>query len=354
MAVTGFSSCKKDQPAQGKTETTGTWMVTTIAGDGDTAFANGPVTSAKFHFPNDVAVAADGGLFVSDGDNRIIRKIANGMVSSFAGGDFGFMNGMGSFAQFKFPTSLAFDKQGNIFSADARDPRIRKINSAALVSTYAGTAEEGFEDGAAGSAQFRGENKIATDQAGNVYIADAQNNASARSLYPVSCLTLAGSGKQDLKTGPDICRIRFSEWNRCGSAEQYIMYPTDPIFASAKSHRRIVSTFAGKKKEGRRDGDTDIALFQFPTDMVVDGQGNLYVLDLSTVRKISPQGFVSTIAGSVDGYRDGEGTVAKFFTPYGLGIDAQGNIYVADTNNNRIRKMPRIVWRSSAECTNKR
>ena len=339
MAVTVFAGCKKDKPGT-TPETTGHWTVTTIAGDGDSSFADGPVASAKFHFPNDVAVAADGTLFISDGDNRLIRKIANGMVSGFAGGAFGIVNGMGSAARFKFPTSLAIDNEGNIFSADARDPRIRKINAAAQVTTYAGTDEEGFEDGAAASAEFRGENKVATDNAGNVYIADAQNNRIRKVSVSGVVTTLAGNGTAGMKDGPgDIAEFDFPD----GIAvdKQGNLYVSD---GSNFSIRKItpdgnVSTFAGKKTEGSRDGEATVALFQFPGDMVIDGQDNLYVLDLSTVRKISPLGFVSTIAGSEDGYQDGEGTVAKFYTPYGLGIDAQGNIYVADTNNNRIRKI---------------
>jgi sugar lactone lactonase YvrE len=100
-----------------------------------------------------------------------------------------------------------------------------------------------------------------------------------------------------------------------------------------------VSTIAGKKIQGHNDGNAGDALFEFPGDMVVDQQDNIYVLDMSTIRKISPMGTVSTFAGSTDGFQDGEGSVAKFFLPYGLGIDTQGNIYVADTNNNRIRKI---------------
>jgi sugar lactone lactonase YvrE len=287
-----------------------------------------------------MAVAADGHCLFLMATNRLIRKIANGTVSGFAGGEFGIVNGMGSAARFKFPTSLAFDNQGNIFSADARDPRIRKINGSALVSTYAGTDEEGFADGAAASAEFRGENKLATDATGNVYIADAQNNRIRRISVSGVVTTLAGDGAEGFKDGPG-STAEFDFPNGIAVDKQGNVFVSD---GSNFSIRKItpdgrVTTLAGKKTEGSRDGDATVALFQFPTDMVIDRQDNLYVLDLSTVRKISPQGFVSTIAGSDDGYRDGEGAVAKFFTPYGLGIDAQGNIYVADTNNNRIRKI---------------
>ncbi len=339
MVVILFAGCKKDQ-LQTQPKTTAHWMVTTIAGEGDSSFADGPVTSAKFHFPNDVAVAADGTLFVSDGDNRLIRKISNDMVSGFAGGAFGIVNGMGGDARFKFPTSLVIDSRGNIFSADARDPRIRKINASALVTTYAGTEEEGFSDGAASSAAFRGENKVATDAAGNVYIADAQNNRIRKISINGMVSTMAGDGVAGFKDGPgNVAEFDFP--NGIAVDKQGNVYVSD---GSNFSIRKItpdgkVSTVAGKKTEGNKDGDVAVALFEFPADMVIDAQDNVYVLDLSTVRKISPLGLVSTIAGSGDGYQDGEGAIAKFNSPYGLGIDAQGNIYVADTNNNRIRKI---------------
>ncbi len=316
------------------------WMVTTIAGDGVASFVNGPAAIAEFHFPDDIAVASDGSLFVTDGDNRLIRKIAGGGVTSFAGGDFGIANGVGSSAQFKFPTSLAFDGKGNIYSADARDPRIRKITATAGVTTYAGAEEEGFADGPAESSRFRGENRIATDTEGNVFISDAQNNRIRKISVSGIVTTLAGSDTAGFKDGQGkIAQFNFP----CGIAVDKL----GNVFVSDGSNfciRKItpegwVSTIAGKKKQGHVDGDSGVALFEFPTDMVVDGQDNVYVVDLSRIRKISPQGIVSTIAGSIDGFQDGEGASAKFFTPDGLGIDAQGNIYVADTNNNRIRKI---------------
>jgi sugar lactone lactonase YvrE len=335
----GMSGCKKDM-VPNKPQVEKRWMVTTIAGDGVASFANGLAANAEFHFPDDVAVASDGALFVTDGDNRRIRKISGGQVTPFAGGDFGFANGVGSSAQFKFPTSLTIDRQGNIFSADARDPRIRKITSAANVTTYAGAEEEGFADGTADSARFRGENRIATDEEGNVFIADAQNNRIRKISVSGIVTTLAGSDTAGFKDG----KGKTAQFNfPCGIAVDKL----GNVFVSDGSNfciRKItpegwVTTIAGKKQQGNLDGVSDVALFEFPTDMVVDGQDNVYVLDLSRIRKISPQGTVSTIAGSIDGFQDGEGASAKFFTPDGLGIDAQGNIYVADTNNNRIRKI---------------
>jgi sugar lactone lactonase YvrE len=316
------------------------WTVSTVAGGDEASLVDGPVSVARFHFPNDVAVAPNGDLYVTDGNNRIIRKISGGQVSGFAGSDFGIVNGKGISAQFKFPTSICMDGAGNIYTTDARDPRVRKISPQANVTIYAGSESSGFADGPADIAQFRGENMITADAAGNVYLTDAQNNRIRKISINGMVSTIAGSGTAGFRDA----KGSLAEFN----------FPTGialdskgNLFVSDGSNFRIrkispggdVVTIAGKAKQGTTDGDTSIALFDFPADIAVDGHDNLFVVDGSRIRKISPQGNVSTIAGSVDGFQDGDGASAKFFTPYGLGIDAEGNIYVADTNNNRIRKI---------------
>jgi sugar lactone lactonase YvrE len=292
--------CKKgglqETPSAGKK-----WVVTTIAGTGAASFVNGPALSATFHFPFDIAVAADGTMYVADILNNCIRKIGAGQVSTFAGGDFGIVNGNAHSAEFKYPYSIVTDPAGNVYATDVADPRIRKITSGAEVSTYAGADEEGFADGDADTAQFREETSLVADTEGNVYMAP-----SGIALDKQGNLYVADAGNY---------RIR-------------------KITPGGQ-----VSSFAGSGISGHEDGDAGTARFDYPMDMVIDSAGNLYVLDISRIRKVSPQGVVSTIAGSTDGYADGDGVTAKFHTPAGLGIDAEGNIYVADTNNNRIRKI---------------
>src|SRR5215472_15874673 len=170
LLISGMGCKKYDQTYSypSPTPTNEKWMVTTVAGDGTPAFADGSVASAKFHFPNDVVVANDGTIYVSDGDNSRIRKISGGQVSTFAGSDFGVANGNGSLAEFEFPTSLAIDANGNIYVSDVRDPRIRKSNLAADISTYAGIATEGFADGNAEAAKFGEEKNIVSDADGNI------------------------------------------------------------------------------------------------------------------------------------------------------------------------------------------
>ncbi len=182
---------------------------------------------------------------------------------------------------------MALDTKGNLYTLDVSDSRIRKISPAADVSTYAGTAMPGFADGAITIAQFRiSQGGIAADSQGNIYGADFNNQRIRR-------ISISGQ----------------------------------------------VTTIAGSGISGDVEGDAGAAQFTYINDMVIDGQENLYVTDENRIRKISPQGIISTISGSSPGYADGDGASAKFNEPTGLGIDALGNIYVADIYNNRIRKI---------------
>jgi len=339
IILTIGNSCKKET-TRNKPVKEKKWIVTTIAGNGTTSFANGPAASAGFHFPDDVAVGTDGTIYVTDIQNHSIRKIANGQVSTFAGGVFGIANGNGEAAEFKFPLHISMDANGNIYTTDVGDARIRKINPGADVSIFAGEEEQGFADGDADTARFGEEAGIAADTDGNIFVADAQNNRIRKISASGKVTTVAGNGIAGFRDGP-------------GTTAQF-NFPTGiaidtqgNLFVADGSNYRIrkitpdgiVSTIAGGDKEGSMDGGAGTALFEYPNDIAIDGAGNLFVLDMSRVRKISADGIVSTIAGSADGYADGEGALAKFYTPDGIGIDQQGNIYVADTNNNRIRKI---------------
>ncbi len=345
MLVISVAGCKKYNTTNTNTGTTqpeDKWVVTTIAGDGSADFANGAASSAKFHFPEDVAVTGDGDIYVADAGNSLIRKIAGGQVSTFAGSGFGFINGVGPSAEFKYPFSIALDVNGDMYASDVRDARIRKLTGAADVSTYAGTDEEGFRDGSTAIAQFAEEKRVVADADGNLYIADSQNNRIRKVSVSGTVSTIAGDGTAGFKDG----RGEEAQFN---FPDGIAIDKQGNLFVSDASNYRIrkitpdgqVSTLAGSSAFGFTDGDNHTAQFQFPTDMVIDKDGNLFVIDINRVRKISPQGNVVTIAGGADGFADGEGAAAKFNTPDGLGIDADGNVYVADTDNNRVRKISR-------------
>ncbi|MDR2208342.1 MAG: hypothetical protein LBE22_05145, partial [Azoarcus sp.] len=221
---------------------------------------------------------------VATQDRGESAKVAK--VSTLAGGEEGFADGVGGEAKFYWPFGITSDAAGNLYVADGGNHRIRKITPAGEVSTLAG-GEEGFADGVGSDAEFDHPSGIAIDAAGNLYVADGGN-------HRIRKITPAGE----------------------------------------------VSTLAGGE-EGFADGVGSDAKFEHPFGITVDAAGRLYVADTANdrIRKITPAGVVSTLAGGELGFADGVGSNAKFSRPFGITSDAAGNLYVADTVNNRIRKI---------------
>ncbi len=260
------------------------WTVVTLAGSTQGYVDGSP---AKFNVPSGIAADSLGNTYITDFANHVIRKItAAGVVSTFAGSVIGIADGLGTSAKFYLPNGSVIDKLGNIFISEEGAARIRKITPLGEVSTFAGS-NYGNADGIGMSASFMSPSGIAIDKQGNLYVADQMNNRIRK-------VTPAG----------------------------------------------IVTTLAGST-EGYADGSGSGAQFYRPTGVAVDAQGNVFVADLFNhkIRKITPSGGVTTIAGSTYGFADGNGTSAKFAFPAGLAIDKEGNLYVADSENQRIRKI---------------
>lgn len=317
------------------------WIVSTLAGEGSASFVNGPALSATFHFPEDVAITPDGTMYVTDVLNFCIRKISKGQVTTFAGSGFGFANGAGESAQFKNPFSVSVDAKGNLYTTDENDPRIRKITPAGVVSTFAGNETEGFADGDADKAKFFPGNSIITDQQGNLYVSDARNNRIRKINESGQVTTLAGAAGGGFRDGEgDSARFALPGGIAIDKhGNLYIMdrgnFRIRKITPAGK-----VSTVAGTGEQGGQDGNKNEARFSLDThDLVVDKFGNIYVEDGNRIRKVTPNGVVSTIAGSIGGFADGDGAVAKFDFLSGMTMDAKGNIYVTDLINNRVRKL---------------
>jgi len=275
-------------------------VVSTFAGSDARGFANGTGTEAQFNHPFGVAVDSSGNVYVADTENSRIRKITpEGLVSTFAGSDArGFANGAGTEAQFNYPHGVTVDSSGNVYVADTGNSRIRKITPGdriedRMVSTIAGSDARGFENGIGTEAQFNYLTGVAVDSSGNVYVADLFN-----------------------------FRIRK-------------VTPADRI------EDRMVSTIAGTDTAGFANGTGTEAQFNDPTGVAADSSGNIYVADYVNhrIRKITPGEVVSTIAGRRSGYKDAAGTTAQFKNPTGVAVDSSGNVYVADTGNQRIRKI---------------
>ncbi|MES2388496.1 MAG: T9SS type A sorting domain-containing protein [Bacteroidota bacterium] len=237
--------------------------------------------------PRSVVTDAAGNAYVCAYSSHLIRKITPaGIITTFAGSTMGFSNGTGTSAQFSFPSGITIDRAGNLYVADFNNSAIRKITPAGVVSTFAG-GTGGYLDATGSSAKFSGLSDIAIDNSDNLYVCETSNKR-LRKISP---------------TG-------------------------------------IVTTLAGQATGGYLDGQGIAAKFTNPTYLCVDASGNIYVTDDTRIRKVTPSGTVSTLAGgSTDGFADGTGTEALFNNPNGLCADASGNIYLCDFSNYRIRKI---------------
>ena len=318
--------------------------VTTIAGNEFGGFADGVGSAAKFNNPVGIAVDGQGSIYVTDVANQRIRKIiAGGIVSTFAGSaQQGINDGTGSSAQFYDPQGIASDAQGNLVVVDSRSFLIRKITPGAVVSTLAGNIIYGFTDGTGKAAQFHTPTGAALDGQDNVYIADWGNH-SIRKITPGGVVTtLAGNGTQGFADGTGSA-ARFNYPYGITVDGQGNVFVADEQNHSIRkiTPAGVVTTLAGNGTIGFVNGNVSVAKFSFPSGVVIDGQGNMYVADRGnhSIRKITPAGIVSTVAGTTQGFADGDAGTARFNQPYGLALDAQGNIYVADYLNFRIRKI---------------
>lgn len=422
--------------------------VSTVAGSGAYGFLDGPANTARFASPYDVAVDKSGNIFVTDHANHRIRKIStNGNVSTFAGNGNSnqIIDGIGTNAQFNFPEFMDFDTEGNLHLTESYGP-MRKITPAALVSSIYIAASEfgsggfqsglvidsndniyvsvvldgdqnfivkhtprgidkiiagstrGYQDGIGKNAKFFFTTGLALDKSGDIIVADPGNNRIRKISKPTLSLTTqqgtaslpdsfyvsANNLTGDLRIGsPYGFEHSLSVNGPYTSGDLYVPSVLGEV-SLAKIYTRIssnnsspllserlgliadgaglkflpikgtmfvpivkfdpieVKTLAGNGQAGYADGAPLLSSFNLPTGVASDRNGNYYIADLQNhrIRRITASGLVETFAGSgVNGYADGMGTNAMFSNPSAVAVDAEGNVYVSDGGNNRIRKI---------------
>jgi sugar lactone lactonase YvrE len=291
-------------------------IIVTIAGNGTSGYSGdgAAATMARLTSPADVAVDTAGNVYIADLGNNVVRRVSKtGIITTVAGSNMvGFSgdNGPATAAKLSSPAAIAVDTFGNLYIADLSNNRVRKVNAAGIITTFAGTGTSGFSgDGlAATSAAISSISGIAADRLGNVFITDQVNN-------------------------------RIRKINATG----------------------IISTVAGMGTAGYSGdgGPATAAQFQYPNKIAVDTKGNLYVGDgnNNVVRKIGVNDTIYTFAGKDSAGYSGDGgiaTNAKLSNPRGVAVDTSGKVYIADAGNDRIRRAVKknIVFVQEIESVN--
>ena len=283
-------------------------MITTVAGNKVTILTSGDgglATAAQLYNPQGIAIDGAGNLYIADTWNYRIRKVyTSGVITTVAGNGVGDVNGNSSFsgdgglataAQLNNPQGIAVDVAGNLYIADTWNHRIRKVDTAGIITTVAGNVYIGFngDGGLATAAQLSNPQGIAVDGAGNLYIADTWN-------YRIRKVDTSG----------------------------------------------VITTVAGNGSTGSNGdgGAATSAQLNNPQGIAVDGAGNLYIADSGNyrIRKVDTVGMITTVAGNGSAGFNGDGglaTAAQLKYPQGIGVDGAGNLYIADAENHRIRKV---------------
>jgi len=308
-------------------------IVTTFAGNSNYGQTDGIGASATFFSPVGIAKDINGNIFVTDVETHRVRKITpNGAVTTLAGSTQGYTDGIGITSKFNSPQGIDVDNNGNVYVADCSNNCIRKITPDGNVTTLAG-GTLGTANGTGTDAQFNNPYGIAVDNFGNIFVSDKFN-------YRIQKITSAGvvSTFADPSNGLYISEPLGITVDHDGNV--FVAYPYIHTIVKINA-LGIPSIIAGGNGTGNIDGAANVATFHSPVDLDVDNVGNIFVADLYNyrIRKIAPDGQVTTIAGSTQGFLDGIGNNTKFSAPYGITVTSNNEIFVADLVNHRIRKI---------------
>ena len=340
----------------------GAQIVTTIAGTGTAGYFgdSGPASSALLNSPDAVKFDNAGNLYIADEYNHVIRKIStSGIITSIAGtgiagksGD----NGPATNAQLKRPIDLAFDNSGNLYIAEYGNKDIRKISTAGVITTIAGTGTAGYngDNMPATSAQINDPIGIIFDNKGDLYFSDNANYRIRKIDHTTGIITtVVGTGTAGYTgdNGPaSAAQIRLTGYLCFSPAGELFFGDYSNHVIRKLNAAGIITTVAGTGVSGHTgdDGPASAATFVSPSTLLFDNAGNIFISDrvLGVIRRINTSSIVATIAGlGTVGYGGdgGMAIAAQFNTDVNCSaIDAAGNLYIADPLNNRIRKITNL------------
>ncbi|GAA3981663.1 gliding motility-associated C-terminal domain-containing protein [Mucilaginibacter dorajii] len=304
--------------------------VSTLAGGRAPVTYDSFGTDAGFNLPSGVGTATDGTIYVSDYGSGAIRKVTPaGAVTT--------INNISA------PASLTLDNQNNIYISDFQSNNIFKISAAGVKTVFAGNNAAGYLDGTGSGASFNSPGGVTTDALGNIYVADQQNNRIRKITPGGLVITVAGNGSAGAVNDIGLA-ASFNNPDGVAVDKQGNIFVADTKNNLIReiTPTGAVTTFAGSGAAGYADGTGTAAAFNYPTSLAFDASGNLFVADYKNdlIRKISPAGLVTTIAGTGSGGAvNGVGVSASFNYPIGLAFDGNGNLFVTDFANYLLRKI---------------
>jgi sugar lactone lactonase YvrE len=318
------------------------YTINTFAGNGTPGSTgdSGPANQAQLTFPGGVAIDPSGKIYIADGGNNRVRMVVNGIISTVAGtGTAGYTGdkAAATSATLRNPTGVALDAAGNLYIADAGNDVIRQVSVSGTITTFAGNNNVGYsgDGGAPTSASLNNPVAVAVDSAGHVFIADAGNNVIREVSGGTINTIVGGSVTTDQLHHPDAIAVDAG-----GN-----LYIADTVARRVLEFSGgVVTVIAGNQGIGfgGDNGPATQATLDDPMGVAVDASGNVYIADTfnSRIRKISPAGTITTIAGN--GYPayfgdGGPATDATLYFPRAVALDANGNIYVGDTSSNAVR-----------------
>jgi sugar lactone lactonase YvrE len=324
-------------------------VVTRIGRPGADGSTDGLFSSARFLRPAGLAIARDGSVLIADtGNSSLRRDSAAGEVSTLAGpagGNFGRTDGTGESARFSFPQGLAITTVGDMVVADSASGTLRRVSAAGAVQTVAGGSTLGYADGGPGVNLLNYPTGIALTSDGYAFFSERLVHTVRIRDTEGTVFTVAGTNTLTGSTDATGAAARFNGPADIALSSTGILFVADSanhVIRRIDPATRIVTTFAGTAgSAGSADGTGSAARFNSPRGLCFDSTGNLYVSDAGnhTIRRITPGGVVITYAGSAKdaGAIDGTRAGARFNQPGGLAVDRNGALYIADSGNHTVR-----------------
>jgi hypothetical protein len=332
-------------------------IITTVAGNGTNGYSGdgGAATDARLYQPHGVVVDGSGSLFIADLANYRVRRVStNGIITTVAGNGTNLYSGDGGAAtnaSLWLPSGVAVDGSGNLLIADPGNNRIRKVDANGTITTLAGNGTGGYsgDGGLATNAQLNYPYGVAVDGSGNLFVADWENDSIRKVGTNGIIVTVAGNGTDgysgDGGLATNASLYRPSDVAVDGPGNLFIADSANYCVRKVSTNG-IITTVGGNGSYGYSGdgGAATNARLAGPEGVAVDGSGNLYIADWGNgrIRKVGTNGIITTVAGNGNGGYpgdDGPATSASLSGPSGVALDGTGNLFIADEFNNRIRRI---------------